>query len=95
MSRPSTQPTSCSVRRTTTQVVTSGHRSRAASVLAFSGTTFPPRQAPSPVMTAVQPQSRMRSTRLSGEKPPNTTVWGAPMRAQASMATAISGTIPR
>ena len=61
----------------------------------LSGTTLPPRQAPSPVITAVQPQSRMRSRRLSGEKPPNTTVCGAPMRAQASIATTISGTMPR
>ena len=30
----------------------------------------------------------------SAEKPPNTTVCGAPSRAQASIATATSGTIP-
>ena len=37
----------------------------------------------------------MRLARLSGEKPPNTTEWMAPMRAQASIATAASGTIGR
>ena len=31
-------------------------------------------------------QSWMRPARLSGEKPPNTTEWIAPMRAQASIA---------
>jgi hypothetical protein len=35
----------------------------------------------------------MRPTRLSGEKPPKTTLWIAPMRAQASMAKAASGII--
>ncbi len=35
----------------------------------------------------------MRPARLSGEKPPNTTEWMAPMRAQASIATAASGII--
>ena len=35
----------------------------------------------------------MRPASESGEKPPNTTEWMAPMRAQASIATAASGTI--
>ena len=39
--------------------------------------------------------SSMRPARLSGEKPPNTTECTAPMRAQASMAMAASGTIGR
>ena len=37
----------------------------------------------------------MRSLTASGEKPPKTTLWGAPMRAQASIATATSGIIGR
>jgi hypothetical protein len=35
----------------------------------------------------------MRSFSESGEKPPNTMEWTAPMRVQASMATAVSGII--
>ena len=37
----------------------------------------------------------MRSLTLPGEKPPKTTLWIAPMRAQASIATATSGIIGR
>ena len=41
----------------------------------------------------VEVQSVMRPASESGEKPPNTTEWMAPMRAQASIATAASGII--
>ena len=44
------------------------------------------RSTASAVITATHSESWMRSRRLSGEKPPNTTEWIAPMRAQASMA---------
>ena len=44
-------------------------------------------------MTTWASQSRMRVLSASEEKPPNTTVWGAPSRAQASMATTVSGII--
>ncbi len=37
----------------------------------------------------------MRSRTASAEKPPNTTLCGAPMRAQASIATSTSGIIGR
>ncbi|CAB4598153.1 unannotated protein [freshwater metagenome] len=37
----------------------------------------------------------MRSANACDEKPPNTTLWAAPMRAQASMATAASGIMGR
>ena len=37
----------------------------------------------------------MRSFSASGENPPKTTEWTAPMRAQASMATAASGIMGR
>jgi hypothetical protein len=47
---------------------------------------LPPRRPSSAVMTSFDSQSSMRPARLSGEKPPNTTEWMAPMRAQASMA---------
>ncbi len=52
---------------------------------------LPPRLPSSAVMTMVEPQSSIRPPRLSGEKPPNTTECTAPMRAQASIATAASG----
>jgi hypothetical protein len=56
------------------------------SALAFSATTLPPRTPSSAVISAQAPAFWMRSLRASGEKPPNTTEWIAPMRAQASMA---------
>ena len=40
-------------------------------------------------------ESLMRSRSDSGENPPNTTEWIAPMRAQASMAITASGIIGR
>ena len=44
---------------------------------------------------SVESQSWMRPASESGEKPPNTTEWTAPIRAQASMAMAASGIIGR
>ena len=85
-SRPSTQLMLPPVRRTTMQVLTPGHFSSATSVLALSGTLRPPRRPSSAVMTQFESQSMMRPDRLSGEKPPNTTEWMAPILAQASMA---------
>ncbi len=61
-------------------------RASAASTLALSGMRLPPRTPSSAVTTRVESQSSIRPARLSGEKPPNTTEWMAPMRAQASMA---------
>lgn len=74
------------VRFTTTTQSTPPTFSIAASTLAFSGTFLPPRRPSSAVMTTFESQSLMRWARLSGEKPPNTTEWIAPIRAQASMA---------
>jgi hypothetical protein len=37
-------------------------------------------------MTTLASESLMRFASASGEKPPNTTEWMAPIRAQASMA---------
>ena len=44
-------------------------------------------------MTTLHWASSMRVCRASAEKPPKTTEWGAPIRAQASMATTVSGII--
>ncbi len=94
-SRPSFHSISPPVRLTTS---TFSHTSvpsrvRAASTLSLSGTCLPPRTDSSAVITSLDLASMMRWARASGEKPPNTTEWTAPMRAQASMATAASGTI--
>ena len=72
---------------------TLGQAFRASSALAFSGTRRPPRRPSSAVISRVEPQSWMRLARLSGENPPNTTEWIAPIRAQASIATVASTTI--
>jgi hypothetical protein len=74
------------VRFTTKTVCTPGQDSSALSVFALSGILRPPRTPSSAVITTVDSQSRIRPPRESGEKPPNTTEWIAPMRAQASMA---------
>ncbi len=79
------------VRRTTITLLTiSLAMSQAASVLALSGILRPPRMPSSAVTTQVDSQSVMRPASESGEKPPNTTEWTAPMRAQASMEIAAS-----
>ncbi|KAG1355999.1 hypothetical protein G6F61_014621 [Rhizopus arrhizus] len=67
----------------------------AASTLAFSGIFRPPRRPSSAVMISLLWQSLTRSAIEFGAKPPNTTEWIAPMRAQASMATAASTIIGR
>ena len=72
---------------------TVGVSATAASTLALSGTTAPRRQPPSAVTTRRAWASLMRSRSASAEKPPKTTLWVAPMRAQASIAIAASGII--
>jgi hypothetical protein len=57
------------------------------STAGFSGMFLPPRHCSSEVITATAPASWMRSCTDLAEKPPNTTEWMAPMRAQACMAT--------
>ena len=94
-SRPSTQSMSPPVRLITITERTSGHWATAPSVLALSGIARPPRSPSSEVTTTSQRASRMRPASESGEKPPNTIEWTAPMRAQASMAKASSGIIAR
>ena len=59
------------------------------------GAVFPRRRAPSVVISALAWDVSIRSRTAEGAKPPNTTLCGAPIRAQASMATTTSGIIGR
>ncbi len=86
--------TACPVRFSTTVCRTLGHCAMAASTMFFRGTTCPRRHAPSHVTTTEARASLTRSRTASAAKPPKITVCVAPMRAQASRATAISGTMP-
>ena len=65
------------------------------STCALTGAVLPLRRAPSTVTSALASENSMRSRTDSALKPPKTTLWGAPMRAQASMATTTSGIIGR
>jgi len=82
------------VRRWTIARFTPGDSASAASALRFSGTVLPLRSPSSCVISTSQPMSLSRSASASDEKPPKTIVCGAPSRAQASIATGVSGTIP-
>ena len=92
-SRPSFHSTSCPVRLTTSTERTSGHFCSASSTAGFSADGAPRRYPPSAVMTTRASQSMIRSDSAVEEKPPNTTVCGAPSRAHASIATTVSGII--
>ncbi|MOA41760.1 hypothetical protein D3C78_1637560 [compost metagenome] len=65
----------------------------ASSTFFFNGMLRPARMPSSAVITSFELESTMRPATASGENPPKITEWIAPMRAQASMATAASGTI--
>ena len=65
------------------------------STCCLMGAVLPLRRAPSTVTSALASENSMRSFTDSAENPPNTTLWGAPMRAHASIATATSGIIGR
>ena len=93
-SRPSCIGTSLPVRRTTRHARIPGASAIAASAVCFSGTVVPRRHASSWVISTSQPMSLARSESESAEKPPKTTVCGAPSRVQASIATGSSGTMP-
>ncbi len=67
----------------------------ASSTAGLSAISLPPRNWPSAVMTSLAPASAMRSFTLFAEKPPNTTEWIAPMRAQACIAMIASTDIGR
>jgi hypothetical protein len=56
---------------------------------------LPLRRAPSAVISARADDTSSRSRTADGANPPNITVCGAPIRAQASMATTTSGIIGR
>ena len=66
----------------------------ASSAVRFSGTVVPRRHASSCVISTSQPMSTIRPESESAEKPPKTTVCGAPSRVHASIATGSSGTMP-
>ncbi len=89
----SCQPTSWPVRLTTRTFSTDGHCSTASSTMGLSANGLPLRKPPSAQITSFAPASSMRLDRAAALKPPNTTEWGAPMRAHASIATAASGII--
>jgi hypothetical protein len=84
---------SCRVRLSTTTVLTSGHSFNASSTFFLRGTVEPRRKPPSAVIRTRDSASWMRSRSASGAKPPKTTLCGAPMRVQASIAMGNSGTI--
>ncbi len=91
-------PDSSPTRFTTIQVSTfssicSDARAIAVSAFGFIGIAFAPRKVPFAVMSVLQVESTIRSANASAEKPPNTTEWIAPIRAQASIATVASTTI--
>ena len=93
-SRPSCMGTSLPVRRTTSAFRIPGASAIASSAVRLSGTVVPRRHASSCVISTSQPMSFARSESESAEKPPKTTVCGAPSRVQASIATGSSGIIP-
>ena len=66
----------------------------ASSAVRFSGTVAPRRHASSWVIRTSHSMSFIRPESESAEKPPNTTVCGAPRRVHASIATGSSGTMP-
>ena len=70
--------------------LTSGHFSNASSTFDLSGTTLPPLNPSSAVITISQLASRILSFSDSGENPPKTTEWIAPILVQASIANAAS-----
>ena len=81
--------------RTTTTVSIDGHLAEELVDAGFTGAVLPLRRAPSAVISAFASENCIRSLTASGEKPPKTTLCGAPIRAQASIATATSGIIGR
>ena len=98
-SRLSSQSTSWPVRRTTSTLSTfwpsSAALPTASSTAGFSADAAPRRYPPSAVMMTLASQSATRLASASAENPPKTTVCGAPIRAQASIATTVSGIIGR
>jgi hypothetical protein len=92
-SRPGCIATGWPVRRTTTTCSTQPTPFSASSTAGFSAKGAPRRCPPSAVTTTLAPASSMRSRSDSAEKPPNTTLWVAPIRVQARSAIGSSGII--
>ncbi len=84
--------TALPVRRSTTHFSTVGDFCKARSTFSFNGNCLPRRQPPSAVRITLAEALLFRSAMASAEKPPKMTQWIAPIRAQASMAIASSGT---
>ena len=82
------------MRRRTTQCFTPAAASIASSATVLSPIFEPRRYASSWVMTTSHFMSFIRPESESAEKPPKTTVCGAPSRVHASIATGNSGTMP-
>ena len=61
--------------------------------MVMSGIAFPRLMEMSAVMTTFASASLIRMFRAVEPKPANTTLWTAPIRAQASMAMTCSGTM--
>ena len=78
-----------------TQATILGLAATASSTAGLSGSGLPFRLPPSLVITSTASASSMRERSASAENPPNTTECTAPMRAQASIATAASAIIGR
>ena len=94
-SRPSFIGASLSARLTTKIVSIESTSPMTSSTCSLIGAVLPLRRAPSTVTSALASENSMRSLTDSAEKPPKTTLWIAPMRAHASIATATSGIIGR
>ncbi len=94
-SRPSLIGTSIPTLRTTTTCSSAGSAPRCLSTSGLTGATLPLRRPPSAVISTFAPETSIRSATDPAEKPPKTTLWTAPIRVQASIATATSGIIGR
>ncbi len=81
--------------RTMTTVSIDGTSSMNSSTAGLMSAALPLRRAWSTVISALASANCIRSFTASAEKPPNTRLWGAPIRAHASIATATSGIIGR
>ena len=95
MSRPGRITHSTPADRTTTTVSRSGRSEITSSTCCLTGMNLPFRRAPSGRISALARETSSRSRTAVAAKPPKTTVCGAPMRAQASMAMTTSGIIGR
>src|SRR5215211_6014100 len=95
MSRPSFISQSAFVFCTTNIRSSESRSPSVSSTCCLTGAVLPLRRAPSTVTSALAFETSMRSLTDSTLKPPNTTLCGAPMRAQASIATTTSGIIGR